>query len=165
MGRLNSSQYNLANTALNILLDRLYPAAYDPSTFPAKGGALAACYCTFNVDSDHAPFAEVRIEVISFTRNIIGTMFDFKKVTSIIKADNTYNLLPNVDNPPTNPTFADAGFVRPVLLSSGNTRGTDAQGSVTARLVAQTLRTASEAYDLPDEPPSNQPAEDSPTVF
>lgn len=144
IGRRDADHTNLANVAMNILLARLKPS-YDPTRDVASqgyGGVMAGCYVTHNIDTERAPYAEARVEVIAFSRNALTALFNYKAVGVLLNVAPTITINGQTYGPD----------VQPAMLPDRN----NTAGTWSTRLVTQALRFSSQAYDLPANPPDSQ---------
>lgn len=140
-GRKKASRAILSQTATAFIMDRFAPVVKDGCCFTTN-------QVTHNIDSDHQPYAEVRLEAFPFGGNAILGIFG-------IEPDSMLNLKNDFDS-----VVAKQEFPSPALPRSQNTRG----GDSLFRMVAQALEdpTPLDSFrdaNLPDDPPPNQQAE------
>lgn len=140
IGRKDCNRLALQTAAIGFCMDRL-KYAYNPRD---GIGMCVSSWVTFNVDTDHSPHCDVKIEVMGISANIVKDIFRVARNPEALGMHLNRANFVVVDGKTYGPN--DSG---PAMPNQGNTRGT-----WTTRLVAQALAEPVDVYQLPEDPPT-----------
>lgn len=132
IGRKDADQVVLANIARDVCVDRFKPI------FTSNAVSIASAFLSVNVDSDHPPYAEYRIEFLGLGIKAFEKAFTDKNPAAAMNLSRDYKV-PN-----------NFGIHGPTVSTHrGPQRGT--VGTHVGRMVAQALMEAAELQVLPGQ--------------
>jgi hypothetical protein len=142
IGRKGVNRQGLANMAVAWISDRFAPAVKNVHL-------ITSLYVTHNVDTDHSPFAECRMEIMPLTMDLVHAVLSKRADVFFVSTSATYQILGD--------TFSGT-TPGPNLPASENTRGTWLGQMVTQALGGPTA-------SLPTSPPAASDATDVAAPF
>lgn len=151
IGRKGASREGLAALAANFIVDRFRKIIIDTRF------CLPYCGVTHNIDSDHNPFAEVRMEILGLTKTAVSAVLEANPTIGI-NVSNEYNLGGGVGPFDFGPArLLNGNSQGPRLASSENSRGTWLH-----RMVSQALTEPSDTTcNLPGDVPADEESQDT----